>query len=103
MYNSANVRVASASLGSGAISSLKIPKAGTYYLELSTGGCKPKAAMSALVEALGSLTGPVLKVSNTTLKTGAHGKAYSAAIPVAEAAKSRTDSLPSPPCRPVSP
>jgi Putative Ig domain len=83
MYNSANVRVAFASFGSGAISSLKIPKAGTYYLELSTGGCKPKAAMSALVELLGSVTGPVLKVSNTTLRTGTHGKAYSATIPVA--------------------
>ncbi len=82
IYSSANAKVASATLGAGKAASLKVPKAGTYYVELSTGGCKPKAAVSALVEAAGSVTGPVLKVSDTTLRAGTHGKAYSVTIGV---------------------
>lgn len=66
----------------GKATSLKVPKAGTYYLDLATGGCKPKAAVSGLAEVAGSVTGPVLKVSSGTLKAGTHGKAYSATIGV---------------------
>jgi hypothetical protein len=54
----------------------------TDYLDLSTGGCKPKAAVSGLVDISGTVTGPVLKVSDPTLKGGTHGKAYSATIGV---------------------
>jgi hypothetical protein len=82
LFTADGTRVTSATVSAGKTAALKVAKAGTYSLELSTGGCQPKATVSALIDVAGSVAGPVLKVSGTTLAAGTHGKSYSAAIGV---------------------
>ncbi len=89
-YTSGGTKVTSASVSAGKVAGLKVPTAGTYYLELSTGGCQPTATLSALVDVAGSVAGPVLKVASTTLKSGTHGASYSATISVSGGTKPYT-------------
>jgi hypothetical protein len=90
LFTAGGTRVTSATVGAGKTAALKVAKAGTYSLELSTGGCKPKATVSALIDVAGSVAGPVLKVSSTTLAAGTHGKSYSATIGVSGGKKPYT-------------
>lgn len=73
----------SAALSAGQIAPLRIPKAGTYDLELSVArSCRPKSPLSALIFLAGSFKGPALTVTDPTLKRGKVNKAYSATITV---------------------
>jgi hypothetical protein len=75
---------ASAALNAGQVAGLRVTRAGTYFLELvPAAGCRPKSPLSALLELAGSVRGPVMAVTDPTLRTGAVKKPYSATITVA--------------------
>jgi hypothetical protein len=74
----------SAAFNAGQIASLHVTRAGTYVLELTpAAGCHPKSPLSALIELAGSVRGPVLTITDPTLKAGPVRKPYSATIVVA--------------------
>ena len=56
--------------------------AGDYAVELTTEGCAPKTALSAMIKLSGSIRAPVLTVTDPTLKTAVPHKAYSATVTV---------------------
>ncbi|MBM9509667.1 Ig domain-containing protein [Actinacidiphila acididurans] len=67
---------------SGAVSALAVRGAGDYFVELTTGGCAPATAMSALLDVSASLRGPALSVSTPTLPGGTLHKKYAATVKV---------------------
>jgi len=78
-------------LSPGQVAVLHVAKAGTYYLELTpNSGCAPRSALSALLELSGSVSGPVLTVTDPALAAGVVKKAYGATIHVAGGKKPYT-------------
>ncbi|MFC4036287.1 Ig domain-containing protein [Streptomyces polygonati] len=70
----------SAAPAPGAVAVLSVHAAGDYAVELTTGGCTPSPAIGVLLDLSGSIRGPVLSLSPTTLKAAALNKSYSAAV-----------------------
>ncbi|MGW0765437.1 Ig domain-containing protein [Streptomyces sp. NPDC002676] len=64
----------------GTVAALSVHAAGDYAVELTTGGCTASPAIGALLELSGSIRGPVLTLSPTTLKTAALNESYSTAV-----------------------
>jgi hypothetical protein len=73
---------ATAAPGAGAVATLAVSGAGDWAVELTTGGCAPSPAMSALLQLSGSFRGPALTVSTTTLASASLHTKYSATLKV---------------------
>ena len=79
---SAGRTLVTATPASGAVATVALSGAGDFAVQLTTGGCAPKPAMSALLVLTGSFRGPALSVPAPTLKGAALHKAYSAPVKV---------------------
>jgi large repetitive protein len=89
--NSAGAKVAAATLAAGHVAGLRVSKAGTYYVSLSTAaGCAPKTTATVLMKLSGGVRAPVLHVLNPRLKTGVVHRAYRCTIGVSGGKKPYT-------------